>query len=294
MTDARRRRTGARRTGSRTHKRWVEYEGRGMYAFTTDRLPPMKPNRRIKPSRFAVVKDFAVNDRFKLSFDDVGGNISAEVVTHAIIATNGWLALHSMLELPLSKSGKMLSSLDVHGKKAIGNFIGRSVSYHVQDITWNDRRGLRCNPVDRGHPDLIPAWCMKENDFDWSRVPHGIEIKTTCGRLSCRAGTLGFDESRIDHLASFTWASHHKDSKRILGTLWDYVMGAPQVVAVFYCDGLQKRDYTEQTDPTVSKGHSTNSSSIRRRGRDKFKWVCVADDSRYVSRIRHILPMCSI
>lgn len=263
---------------------------RGVYDYSNDRLLPMEPAA-------AAPRKNKARRGFRLAYDSKGSSIASSVVRQAITTTNGWLAECTRLQLPLARSGKRVSSLDVHGLKAVGNFIGRAMCHNIQDITWHDADGLRNTPVDRGCPDLVPAQYVEDGkDHDWARFRKGgIEVKVTCGRVKKNVG-LRYDESRLAHLDNnMPWSAHHPDSTRMLGLLWDYVEGVAQIVGAFYSDRLRRASYGD-TKPNLKKraGNTTNCGALNRAAQHTFQWVCVRNDKAYVGKIRQMLPMCGL
>lgn len=297
-------RTGTRKMGKKTAKTMNKKRAapqlgveisrpappRGIYDYSNDRLLPMElaaaEPRKIKTHR-----------GFELVYDSKGNCIMSSVVQRSVATVNAWLVEKTRLQLPLARSGKRVSSLDVHGLKGIGNFIGRAICHNIQDITWHDENGLRNTPVDRGCPDLIPAQYVEDGkDYDWAHFRKGgIEVKVTCGRVKKNAG-LRYDESRLWHLDNnMPWSAHHPDSTRMLGLLWDYVDGVAQIVGVFYSNRLRQASYGD-TKPNLKKraGNTTNCGALNRAAQHTFQWVCVRNDKVYISKIRQMLPMCGL
>ncbi len=263
---------------------------RGVYDYSNDRLLPMEPAT-------AEPRKTRARRGLKLVYDGKGNSITSSTVRQAAAAVNAWLSEYTRLQLPLARSGKRVSALDVLGLKAIGNLIGRALCHNIQDITWRDQDGLRNTPVDRGCPDLVPARYVEDGkDHDWPHFKHGgIEVKVTCGRVKKNAG-LRYDESRLTHLGNnMPWSAHHPDSTRMLGLLWDYVDGVAQIVGVFYSNRLRQASYGD-TKPNLKKraGNTTNCGALNRAAQHTFQWVCVRNDKAYISKIRQMLPACGL
>jgi len=258
---------------------------RSIYDYSNDRLLPMELGQ--------VASGFRVRRGFSLVYDGEHG-LPAAVAHRAVATVNTWLVQHAAARFQLARSGKWESSLDVHGKKAVGNFIGRAFCDNVQDITWPSPDGLRNTPIDSGCPDLIPAR-YSGGDHEWTQFRKGgIEVKATCGAL--RPGPKpGYGESRVSRLAGVTWSAHHPFSRRVLGLVWDYIAGVPQVVGAFYAGGLRAEDFGD-CKPDLSKrsGNSTNAAAIKSSGRAKFQWVCAYDNDEYVECFRRVLPACGL
>ena len=299
-------------TGKTPPLSWLRYSGRGMHDYSNDRLVPMNgpaANRR-RARDTAIASDFKINRDMRLSFDNRGRAIAAETVLRSIIQVNADLVTHARCQAVLARSRKRISMLSVHGKKAVGNFVGRGIANNIADITWhNSVNGLRVTPIDAGCPDMVPIRFAKAFDAGktpdskkfWARFEHGgLEIKVTCGSLKPKTskirqaafpdGELTYDATRIEFLSSVTWSAHHSDSSRLLTFLWDNIRGVPQIVAGFHSDNLNPDDYGKQSDPTASDGHSTNATSLRRRGKNKLRFVAVLNDRRYIEKLRHFLP----
>lgn len=263
---------------------------RGVYDYSNDRLLPMEPAA-------AEPRKNKAHRGFKLMYDGKGNSVTSSVVRQAVATVNGWLAEKTRLRLPLARSGKQVSSLDVHGLKGIGNFIGRALCHNIQDITWHDANGLRNTPVDRGCPDLVPAKYVEDGkDHDWPRFKKGgIEVKVTCGSLK-KGSALRYDESRLDYIGNnMPWGAHHDGSTRMLGIFWDYVDGVAQIVGAFYSNRLRPSSYGE-TQPNLKKtaGNTTNRGGLNRAAQHTFKWVCVRNDKVYIDKIRRMLPQCGL
>jgi hypothetical protein len=259
---------------------------RSIYDYSNDRLLPMELGQ--------VASGFRVRRGFSLVYDGDQRGLPAAVAHRAVETVNTWLVQHAAARFQLARSGKWESSLDVHGKKAVGNFVGRAFCDNVQDITWQAPDGLRNTPIDSGCPDLIPAR-YSGGDHEWTRFQKGgIEVKATCGAL--RPGPKpGYGESRVSRLAGVTWSAHHPFSRRVLGLVWDYIAGVPQVVGAFYAGGLRAGDFGDcKPDLSRRSGNSTNAAAIKSSGRAKFQWVCVYDDDEYVECFRRVLPACGL
>ena len=263
---------------------------RGVYDYSNDRLLPMEP-------AMAEPKKTRARRGYNLVYDNKGSSIGSSIIRQAMATTNAWLTEYTRLQLPLARTGKRVSALDVLGLKAIGNLIGRAMCHHIQDITWHDANGLRNTPVDRGCPDLVPAQYVEDGkDYDWPRFKKGgIEVKVTCGSLK-KGSTLRYDESRLEYIGNnMPWGAHHNDSTRMLGLLWDYVDGVAQIVGAFYSNRLRSSSYGE-TKPNLKKtsGNTTNRGGLNRAAQHTFQWVCVRNDKAYVDKIRKMLPECGL
>jgi len=263
---------------------------RGVYDYSNDRLLPMEPST-------AQPRKNKARRGFKLVYDNKGNSIASAVVRQAVATTNAWLVEYTRLQLPLARTGKRVSALDVLGKKAVGNLIGRAMCHNIQDITWHATNGLRNTPVDRGCPDLVPAAYVEDGkEHDWSRFKKGgIEVKTTCGSLK-KGAIMRYDESRLDYIGNnMPWGAHHNSTVRMLGLFWDYVDGVAQIVGAFYSNRLRKSSYGE-TRPNLKEmsGHTTNRGGLTRAAQHTFEWVCVRNDKVYIDKIRRMLPNCGL
>lgn len=79
------------------------------------------------------------------------------------------------------------------------------------------------NPIEKGHPDIIPAAGAVATEAELRKYPLGLEVKCTVGNIktgaNLRAGT-----TRVSDLTGITWQAHHREVEALLGLIWDFYM----------------------------------------------------------------------
>lgn len=147
--------------------------------------------------------------------------------------------------------------------------------------------GAIVNPIEKGHPDIVPVSAENATEAELRNYPEGIEVKATLGGVPTgtkrRAG-----ESRIDCLNSITWQAHHREVGSLMALAWDFVGGTatdrakPQITAVFYTDQLTEDDWGAVSGLT---NRSTKVTGLAKSGRQKLLagTIAMLDDVRYTS-----------
>ena len=143
------------------------------------------------------------------------------------------------------------------GTRNLGSFVG-AVFGSCLARRLGDR--VVVNPHQDGYPDLcamtkagmayaarMKAVGMGSAKSAYATFPEGgIEIKTTCGSVPTPAEgkpkpQLG--DSRLPVLTGADWKAHHRETNNLLGLFWDFVDGAPTVLAAFYRNDLTPADW---------------------------------------------------
>ena len=95
--------------------------------------------------------------------------------------------------------------------------------------------GAIINPIEKGHPDIVPVAAKSSSEERLRNYPEGIEIKTTIGNI--KQGTaLRAGERRVEYLTGITWQAHHREVTELMGLAWDFVqeeasqLGPPEKV----------------------------------------------------------------
>ncbi|WGM30009.1 hypothetical protein KKHFBJBL_00224 [Brevundimonas sp. NIBR11] len=68
-----------------------------------------------------------------------------------------------------------------------------------------------------------------------------------------------------------------------MSLFWDFIDGAPRIVAVFYCESLTRDDWGKIVQPKEGGGRTTSVSIMTRAGVRKMfdNWVIMLDDAEY-------------
>lgn len=208
---------------------------------------------------------------------DVGFPLTSEQVTQAILLTN----------LELSKLPEILyQTMDY---KSTSGLVGAFMARHIASVS-----GSIVNPIEKGHPDIVPADAVGASEEALRHYPTGLEIKVTAGNL--KNGTyIPAGQSRISNLASLTWQAHHREVDGLMGCVWDFLQEEegkdflkPVVTAVFYSDDLNEDDWGAISGTT---GRNTKVSGMTGSGKQKMgqNWISIVDIDVYKNRYERIL-----
>lgn len=215
---------------------------------------------------------YRINDGFNI---DCGFIVTGKNIYDAVDHTNKILA-----DLPST----LYSSIDYKTTSAtIGAIFCDSVANFV---------GAIVNPIEKGHPDLVPpeaAFCSEEQ---LRHYPCGLEIKCTVGNIEAGAN-LRAGRTRIDVLTGITWQAHHREVSSLLGLIWDFVddgktFNYPAITGVFYDDTLVEDDWGKISGTT---GRNTKVSGMTASGKRKMGagWVVLIDNEAYIQKYSRYL-----
>ncbi len=151
------------------------------------------------------------------------------------------------------------------------------------------------NPIEKGHPDIIPVEGQSATEAELRNYPQGLEVKVTVGNVitgtKLEAGT-----ARIDKLTGLTWQAHHREVKSLLGLVvdfagWNWDRGggrSPIITAAFFAEGLSVADWGEISGTT---GRNTKVTGMRLSGKSKMGkgWQIILDSRHYIKKYGSIL-----
>ena len=204
-------------------------------------------------------RGFAINVGFKVECADI---LEAASLTNAVLS-----------ELPPG----LYRSLDY---KTVSSIVG---SVYCDALA--SRTNGMVNPIEKGHPDIIPKSGAGATEAQLRNYPKGLEIKCTVGNIVTGAN-LRAGVGRIEKLTGVTWQAHHREVEQLMGLVWDFVnpksgFNFPALTGVFYADNLEKDDWGEISGTT---GRNTKVSGMRSSGKQKMGrgWVLVLNDSRHL------------
>jgi hypothetical protein len=206
---------------------------------------------------------------------DVGFVVTASSVTKAAELTNAIL-----MDLPAG----LYRSLDF---KTISAVVGSVFC----DALASRTKGI-VNPIEKGHPDIIPPAGAKATEAQLRNYPQGLEVKCTVGNIQ-QGADLRAGEQRVDKLTGITWQAHHREVKELMGLVWDFVQAKekvkfPGVTGVFYAANLRQEDWGEISGTT---GRNTKVTGMRTSGKQKMGtgWVMLIDERAYVEKYSRVL-----
>lgn len=162
------------------------------------------------------------------------------------------------------------------------------------------------NPHQDGYPDLLlmnksgkityeklkaSGRLREKSPFSPFEVG-GLEIKATCGSVptpaECSKRGLSkpdMGDERIRLVRGYDWKAHHRETNNLIGIFWDFFMGSPHIVGVFFCANLSEEDWGKIVQPKEGGGRTTSVSIMTRAGVWKMyaNWIAIKDDSRYIN-----------
>ena len=216
--------------------------------------------------------DYRINSGFGIS---CGFEVTGRHVARAVAHTN-----RRLTELPFG----MFRSIDYKTASAIlGSLYCDALSTFTDGVV---------NPIEKGHPDLIPIEGQDASEEELRNYPCGLEIKTTIGNVR-QGANLRAGQSRVGELTGITWQAHHRETKELMGLVWDFLQlhhghAYPTITGVFYSDELASEDWGRISGTT---GRNTKVTGMKVSGRKKMGdgWVAVVKLDVYERRLEKFL-----
>jgi transcriptional regulator with XRE-family HTH domain len=206
---------------------------------------------------------------------DCGFRVIPDDVARAIQETNRFLST-----LPFS----LYLSVDY---KTISSIIGAVFCEKLALIV-----GAMVNPIEKGHPDIVPITAIGSSEAQLRNYPKGLEIKCTVGNIKIGAN-LQVGQTRIADLTGITWQAHHQEVTALLGLVWDFiaedqVMSYPQITGAFYSDQLTSTDWGAISGTT---GRNTKVTGMSGTGKAKMGagWMVLLSKPEYLKRYKQLL-----
>lgn len=206
---------------------------------------------------------------------DVGFSVTHENIKDAVELTNNILS-----DLPST----LFKSIDY---KTTSAMIGAIFCDTVASLT----DGI-VNPIEKGHPDIIPASGAGASEEELRKYSEGLEIKCTVGNIKTGAN-LRAGETRINDLSGITWQAHHREVEELMGLIWDFVddgqaFNYPAITGAFYSSELKESDWGAISGTT---GRNTKVTGMNSSGRGKMGngWVVIVDDDQYLEKYQRFL-----
>jgi len=220
-------------------------------------------------------RDYILNNTFSTS---CGFNVSADNVHSAVLSSNDLLE-----ELPFH----LYTNIDL---KTLSSIVGALFcACLAQNV------GAIVNPIEKGHPDIIPLEGANASEEQLRNYPKGLEIKTTVGNVTT-GSDLTPGKERIQHLSDITWQAHHREVTQLMGLVTDFAGKAigdlkyPIITGVFYSDTLSVDDWGAISGTT---GRNTKVTGMRKSGKIKMghRWVTILNHKDYRNTYQELLEI---
>lgn len=216
---------------------------------------------------------YRVNNNFNIN---VGFVITAAQISDAVEQTNAILN-----DLPST----LFRSIDY---KTTSAMIGAVFC----DTLANELDGAIVNPIEKGHPDIIPVAGENATEEELRKYPQGLEVKCTVGNI-VKGANLRAGEMRISKLTGITWQAHHREVEELLGLIWDFVdnghkFNYPIITGVFYSNTLIEDDWGKISGTT---GRNTKVTGMRTSGKRKMGngWIALLDRPEFLTKFKRFL-----
>jgi len=205
-----------------------------------------------------------------------GFSVSAEQVLNAALSTAIQLE-----ELPFA----LFRSIDL---KALSGIVGALFAAEIANKT-----GSIVNPIEKGHPDVIPLAGKHASEERLRNYGEGLEIKCTVGNVA-KGSKLQPGTPRLSKITGITWQAHHREVESLMGLVIDFAgnsvdgMHYPMITGVFNSDSLVVDDWGEISGTT---GRNTKVTGMRASGKSKMGtgWVLLLNDARYLEKYKKTL-----
>jgi hypothetical protein len=215
---------------------------------------------------------YKINNNFSI---DCGFKVTGEAICSSIEHTNKILA-----DLPAT----LYKSIDYKTTSAmIGAIFCDSLTLYVDAMV---------NPIEKGHPDLVPKGAKECTEEQLRSYPSGLEIKCTVGNITAGAN-LRAGQTRIQNLTGITWQAHHREVSELLGLISSFVkdeqtFNFPAITGSFYSDELCEDDWGTISGTT---GRNTKVTGMGASGKTKMGngWVVIVDEAKYITAYMRFL-----
>ena len=221
--------------------------------------------------------DYRINRDFSIR---VRIDVKPDHIAESLKLTNGILA-----DLPAS----LYKSLDFKTTSAIvGSIFVEALAHQTKGIV---------NPIEKGHPDIIPQNAAGATEAQLRNYPEGLEIKATVGNVE-NGANLRAGQKRVGNIVGITWQAHHREVKELMGLTWDFAQteasfNYPEITGVFYSAKLETLDWGKISGTT---GRNTKVTGLTASGKHKMArgWVAIVNDPEYLELFCKVLRVARI
>lgn len=202
-------------------------------------------------------------------------------VTGPMVLTAVGRTAEELEALPFS----LFTSIDL---KALSGIVGALFATHIAR-----QSGALVNPIEKGHPDVVPSEGINASETQLRNYGTGLEIKCTVGGVT-KGSDLEPGDRRLDSLSGITWQAHHQHVSSLMGLVIDFAGKQttrgqfPLITAVFFTDNLRVNDWGRISGTT---GRNTKVTGMLDSGKRKMGegWVLILDDDLFKERYSRIL-----
>jgi hypothetical protein len=190
-------------------------------------------------------------------------------------------ASESLLQLPVT----LFKSIDYKTTSAI---VGCILYENIAQITNGE---AIVNPIEKCHPDIVPAYALNASEEELRNFGIGLEVKCTVGNVPTGT-TIPKAAPRIAFLNGLTWQEHHQEVEELLGMTYDYfeVPGGykPAITAAFYSSELTPNDWGSVSS-TAGRNTKVCSMVASRKQKMSEGWFAILDIPDYIEKYTRIL-----
>lgn len=206
---------------------------------------------------------------------DCGFDLSLPMLMNAIQGTNDILS-----SLPVS----LYRSIDY---KTTSSMVGCILCQNIAESTNGQ---AIVNPIEKGHPDIVPYQAKNCNEEQLRNYSEGLEVKCTVGNIPTGV-QISKSSQRIHSINSLSWQAHHREVKELLGITYDFNKNnTPLITGVFYTSDLEEDDWGKISG---IKGRNTKVCAMLRSGLDKMGkgWVAILDKEKYIQKYSYLFDL---
>ncbi|MCK5684091.1 hypothetical protein KAJ27_08215 [bacterium] len=214
---------------------------------------------------------YRINTNFRFSS---GFTLNHTNVQNAVNTTNNYLKnfpSHLYITVDLKTSSSI-----------VGALFCSSLAQHIPSAI--------VNPIEKGHPDIVPTSAANATEEQLRNYPNGLEIKTTVGNIRKGSG-LRAGHTRILNLTGITWQAHHQEVRELMSLIWDFAnvqddFNYPMITGVYFSKHLLLEDWGAISGTT---GRNTKVCGMKASGRAKMKsgWIMIHEN--YYERYNQLL-----
>lgn len=223
------------------------------------------PSSNAQTTETPASKVYKIRDAFQI---ECGFAVSGEDIAEAAILSSAQLEA-----LPFT----LFQCIDL---KSLSGVVGALFASNLAK-----RVGAIVNPIEKGHPDILPAAAVDASEAELRKYPQGLEIKCTVGNVA-KGSKLQPGEPRLKSLSGITWQAHHREVTGFLGLVIDFAgterdgKQFPVITAAYFTNELEVDDWGAISGTT---GRNTKVTGLRSTGKGKLAkgWVIVFSKAGY-------------